>query len=199
MAQTVRLSAFQLSAGMSLSLCVNGSNTSSDLNFADQVDYRLGYVIEQDYDQGFAWFSTSVTFFPLGDSGIYWVEVLLANSYEVGANVDFAVLLPFTVTEDNAIQVGSVDGRDEICVVQGISQGSYQLIFQERYLTQPEIDAIPADLPPADPQSEPSGLSLGPKLCQLTFIPTITEVMPVLLKAPKARNIKLPLFLHRSQ
>jgi hypothetical protein len=198
MTKAIRLSAFQLSASLSQLLCIHGGNTSSDLNFADQLDL-VDYSIPQDYEQRFAWFSTSVTFFPLGDSGIYWVEVFLANSYEVGENVDFAVLLPFTVTEDNAIQVGSVDDRDEICVVQGISQGLYQLVFQERYLTQSEIDAIPADLPSADPQSEPNWLSLGPKLCQLTFIPTTTEVMPVLLKAPKARNIKLPLFLHRSQ
>lgn len=185
--KALTLSAFKLSASTSLSLDVSNVGIHPGLEF-------LEYFEQQDYDQGFAWFPPSVTFFPLGESGTFWVEILLSDVYKIEDPVDYAVIIPFVVSVEDAIQVGA-DDRNEIRIVRGISKGFYKLVYQERYLTQSEIDNISVDLPGAEPESEP-GLSLGPKLCKLTFIPTSTKCNAEILKAPSELKIKLPLFLH---
>ena len=184
----LKLAAFQLSSSLGLSLDV------SNVGVVPGIDL-LHLFTEQDFNQHFAWFPSAVTFFPLGESGTYWVEVLLSDSYEIERKADFAVLLPFIVAVDDAIQVGGSDDRDETRIVRGIAKGYYKLLYQDRYLTQSEIDEISVALPKAQPEREPL-LSLGPKYCKLTLVPTLTKATPELLKAPDKRTIKLPLILH---
>lgn len=188
----LKLAAFKISSSLSLSLDV------SNVGVIPGIDL-LHLFEEADHSQHFAWFPSSVTFFPPGESGIYWIEIFLGDSYEVDPNADFAVLLPFIVTADDAIQVGGSDDRDETQIIRGISKGYYKLLYQDRYLTQFEIDEIlvdfPNSLPKAQPEEEP-WLSLGPKICRIMLVPTSTKIGPELLKAPKGTTIKLPLNLH---
>jgi hypothetical protein len=156
--------------------------------------FEGGYE-DQEYEQGFAWFPNAVTFFPYGPSSNYWVEVYLGDSYAFEDNITYAVSLPFIISEADVIQVGGSDDIEKIQTV-NIDRGIYRLIYQERYLTQPEIDSIPVKFRSSDPQSDP-WLNLGPKLCKLIFIPTSTQVAAELLKPLEGKNIKLPLFLRK--
>jgi hypothetical protein len=182
-----KLAAFKLSASLSLSLDVSNVGINPGLGFLEHFE-------QQDYTQRFAWFPSAVTFFPVGDTGIFWIEVFLGDSYEIDENPDYAVIVPFTVSVEDAIQVGA-DDRDEIRIVRGIPRGVYKLVYQERFLIQSEIDNMLVDLPRSEPEAEP-WLSLGPKICKITLVPASTKVAPELLRDPEGTTIKLPLTLH---
>jgi len=187
-----KISAFRISSSLSLSFDVGNVGVIPSIDL-------LHLFEEKDYEQHFAWFPSSVTFFPLGESGTYWIEIFLGDSYEVEANSSFSVLLPFIVLTEDAIQVGGSDDSDETQIIRGVTKGYYQLLYQERYLTQAEIDKISVNLssplPEAQPDEEP-WLSLGPKICKIMLVPTATKIAPELLKAPPDVTVKLPLFLH---
>ena len=184
-----KVAAFRVHSSMAQMFSVSNSDIKPSLD-----ELFEGGFSEQEYSQRFAWFPGAINFFPCGSSGEYWIEVSKSDSYMLEEDSDFAVLLPFTVSKMNTIQISGTDDLEAQAVP--IERGMYQLVYQERYLTQPEIDSIPVELGSVDP--EPNlWLRLGPKICKLTFIPTSIEFEPEILKAPEGRTIKPPLLLRR--
>ncbi len=182
---TSQLSSFVISASAAKSFYVTNAGIYP---FQDLLEH----FERQDYYQRFAWFPEAVTFFPIGESAIFWIEVFLGDNFTLDYEADYAVLLPFTNTTNNAVEIGGGDDGEIIFI--NLSQGVYKLIYQERYLTQTEIDQIPDELPSEDPQ-EAFWHSFGPKVCQLTFISTSSTPKPEILIPPRGRDLKM-LFLH---
>lgn len=182
---TSKLKAFKIKSGIARSFYVANVGIIPDLVLLEQFE-------ERDYAQRFAWFPEAITFFPLGATGTYWVELFLGDSYSVDADADFAVLLPFINSTADVVDVGG-DDYGEIVQVP-LAKGVYQLIYQERYLSQREIDQRPAELPPEDPQPFWED-SFGPKSCHLTLIPVSAKPEPEILKPLRGRTIE-SLFLH---
>lgn len=159
----------------------------------DYDELLEGGFTQQEHNQHFAWFPGLINIYPFGASGRYWVEVYKSDSYRLEESANFALLLPFTVSKMNAVKIIGADDLDAQTVP--IARGRYQLVYQDRYLTQSEINEIPDSLGSADPEADP-WLNLGPKLCKVTFILTSIEVTAEILKAPEGEKINLPLFLH---
>jgi hypothetical protein len=153
-----------------------------------------GGFTEQEHNQHFAWFPGLINFYPFGASGKYWIEVHKSDSYRLEENINFALSLPFTVSKMNAIQIIGTDDLNAQTVP--IARGKYQLVYQDRYLTQSEIDEIPDNLGSVDPEPDP-WINLGPKSCKLTLVKTSTEVAAKILKVPEGLFINLPLELRK--
>lgn len=181
----LKISSFVISATLGKSFYIANAEVNPDDGLLEQYE-------RQDYYQRFAWFPEAVSFFPIGESATFWIEIFLDTNYVLDPDVDYAVLLPFFNKTDNPIEIGGGDNGETILI--NLSKGIYKLIYQERYLTQAEIDQFPEELPPAEPE-EPFGHSFGPKLCHLTFISTLSSPAPEILRPPRDRDLKT-LFLH---
>ncbi|MCY7278032.1 MAG: hypothetical protein LH702_30930 [Phormidesmis sp. CAN_BIN44] len=184
-----RISAFAVHSSLAQMFTIYNSDLEAHLaEFFDQS------FSDHEFEQRFVWSSGLISIFPFGASATYWLEVYKSDSYKIEKKANFALSLPFTVSQMDTIQIIGSDDRDAQTVP--IARGRYQLIYQDRYLTQSEINKIPDNLGTVDLEPD-FWINLGPKSCKLTFIETSTESTAEILKAPEGLIINLPLELRR--
>ncbi|NEQ46301.1 MAG: hypothetical protein F6K00_23260 [Leptolyngbya sp. SIOISBB] len=146
------------------------------------------------YSQRFVCFPEAVTFFPIGESVVFWVELSIENSFEVHPDSEFAVMLPFKNSKESIFLGGGDEG--ELTEIANVSVGHYLLIYQERYMKQAEIEQLSfADLPSVETER---GLgSFGPKICEITLVQTSTTPEAKVLKSVVRSEVS-EIFLYSS-
>jgi hypothetical protein len=146
-----------------------------------------------DSAQEFMWYPDFTCFATIGHVGDYHVEIWkgdTGDTVEVDSDTMRAILVPFTVSEVRFVWVTG----DGLGFVLPIHPGCYQLIFQNRYLTDEEIRELP-DFD-QDDQEYYDDDELKPELCKLTFIPATGEVEPQILRQDSEMTPPSVLVMH---
>jgi hypothetical protein len=133
---------------------------------------EAGQWLDRECRQRFAWMSDFIAFFPYGSFGSYWIEVYEKNTDALDDRTYFAVAVPLRLTQQTAVQFCGTDDMSEPHEVL-LESGEYRLVFQERFMTQPEIDILPVVLIGADTSEDANDprIALGPRCCTFTFVP----------------------------
>jgi hypothetical protein len=165
-----------------------------DPKFIDVLDEI--HLTDIECQQGFVWMPGLIMVFPQSDLGSYWVEVYQASMNDV-CDLEksyFAIALPFHI--ENASHV-RFSGTDDLGSRVSIPAGQYCLVFQECFMTQDEVDALPVPMPSVDLIEDSENLSavLGPKRCIFTFIPVDQPCEAEILQGLPNSRIRKPLIL----
>ena len=127
-------------------------------------------------NQGFVWHPNFVGFETRGEIGGGWVRVYVSNNLELEAEIERAIVVPYFVSSENYFYLSDDDSGQ--CVELESSQ--YQLLYQNRYLRNDEIEILGEFEDEFEPEEDPD--SFRPELCLLTFIPTTEEIEPQILR-----------------
>jgi hypothetical protein len=148
---------------------------------------RTDLLMEIDVAQRFMWWPDFVCFLPVSDFGAYHVEVWQASNVEVDSDTVRAILVPFYVSDIASVWVSGTDDRG---ISVPIPSGHYQLLFQNRYLTDEEMLRLPGF------GESYLHFTLKPELCKLTFVPIRGEVQPQILRQDEQMRPPSELVLH---
>jgi hypothetical protein len=181
-----KLASFKISASLGRLIFCHTMDESRFIDILDETNWS-----EVESRQRFVWMPDLVLVFPCGPIS-YWIEVYEDNINALDDRAYFALSVPFQLKERKKIQFcGPVDLRQDNSVV--LEAGDYCLIFQERFMTQTEIDALPVSMVEADISEDANDpeIALGPRCCTFTFIPVDQPCEAEILKElPNSRILK---------
>ncbi|MBD2058861.1 hypothetical protein H6F88_23135 [Oculatella sp. FACHB-28] len=146
--------------------------------------------------QKFIWFPDFILFFPLRRSGNYWTEIYASDTLELQPETVRAIAVPFTI-ESEFERIIVSDRGYESPAVDNQGEGSYQLLFEARYLTVDEANRLNGFDWYTSEISKGSQMS-APELIRLTFIPTADLLEPQILRAEAGFNPPQTLSLNHS-
>ncbi len=131
------------------------------------------------FAQGFIWYPHYVLFFPPVSLGSYWVEIYTCDPLRLQPETIRAIAVPFTVPKANRIYIS---GGDDLGTAISIAQGSYQLLFETRYMSVDDASTLAEfDWYTDEPLESPP--DLAPELIRLTFIPKVELPEPKFLRS----------------
>jgi hypothetical protein len=185
-----KLASFKVSAGLGRLIFCHSMDESRFIDLLDETNWS-----EVEGRQRFVWMPDLVLVFPYGPIA-YWIDVYEGNINALDDRSYFALSVPFQLKKRKKVQFcGPVDLRQDNSVV--LEAGDYRLIFQERFMTQAEIDMLPVDMIEADISEDANDpeIALGPRYCTFTFIPVEQPCEAEILKELPNSRIRRPLTL----
>lgn len=118
--------------------------------FDPALSKPFNHWTHQHYLQGFAWRSGSVSFRTLDEFGTTQVEIEVTDKVSLKAGTIRAIRVPFSVGENQIVEVSSIDRGQTIA----IAHGKYALIFETGYDQEQKMwckfNLIPSDSNQAD-------------------------------------------------
>lgn len=138
--------------------------------------------IDVSINQGFVWHPNFVGFEIRNQIGSCIVEIHISNHLELESNTERAIVVPYYVSDENYFYLS--DENSEVRI--DLKSGQYQLLYQNRYLTDSEIESSGEFEDVFDPKEDPD--SFRPELCLLTFIPTTEVIEPQILRREPGFN-----------
>lgn len=142
------------------------------------------------WDQGFFWHPNCVGFKIRNEIGGCWVKIYVSERLELKAETQRAIVVPYRVSQENYFYLSGDNPMGHV----DLSSGQYQLLYQNRYLSDAEIESLGQfDYFNPDIDSDDT----RPELCLLTFIPTPEEIEPKILRCEPGFNPPSELILFR--
>ena len=132
-------------------------------------------------DQGFVWHPNFIGFEIRNQIGDCKVKIYVSDLLELEPDTERAIVVPCCVSDKNYFYLS--DEESEVRI--DLKFGQYQLLYQNRYLTDSEIESLEEfeylDLEIIDNDTRP-------ELCLLTFIPTTEVIEPQILRREPGFN-----------
>jgi hypothetical protein len=100
--------------------------------------------------QGFSWRPGSVSFGTLEDSGVIHIEIVQAQNISLDNDSKIAILVPFSVSENNSVEISSIGSGQTV----EIPNGNYALVFEIGYSANAEMWCRFTFVPKADVQAD---------------------------------------------
>ena len=127
-------------------------------------------------NQGFFWYPNCVGFETRSEIGSCLVKVYVSERLELETDTERALVVPYRVLSQNHLYLSDDESEQRI----NIESGQYQLLYQNRYLSNSEIESSSEFEDEFDPEEDPN--SFRPELCLLTFIPGDEVIEPQILR-----------------
>ena len=129
------------------------------------------------FDQGFTWHPNFVGFKIRNEIGGCWIKVYVSERLELQDDTEITIIVPYRVSAENCFYLSDEDSEISI----DLDSGQYQLLYQNRYLSNSEIESLGDTFDYFNPEEDPDPDGSRPELCLLTFIPTTEEIEPQIL------------------
>ena len=131
--------------------------------------------------QGFFWYPNCVGFETRGEIGGCWVIIYISDHLELEPDTERAIVIPYRVTSGH-FEISGEESEVRI----NIESGQYQLLYQNRRLSNREIENLGVFEDEFVPEEDPD--SFRPELCLLTFIPATEVIEPQILRREPGFN-----------
>lgn len=135
-------------------------------------------------DQGFFCYPNCIGFETRGKIGGCWIQVYISESLELESDTERAIVVPYYVSEENHFYLSGDHSSKSI----EIKSGQYQLLYQNRHLSDSEIESLGDEFDYFDSEDSIDPESSRPELCLLTFILTTEVIEPQILRREPGFN-----------
>ena len=135
-------------------------------------------AVKASCNQGFFWYPNCVGFETRGIIGGCWVKVYVSKRLKLESDTERAIVVPYHVSSENYFYLSD----DNLGKPIKLESGQYQVLYQNRYLGNDEIESLGNTFDYFDPEDSIDLEGSRPELCLLTFIPTTEEIEPQILR-----------------
>ena len=136
------------------------------------------------FDQGFVWHPNFIGFKTRNNIGGCWVQAYVSESLSLEPDTERAIVVPYRVSDENYFYLSDDNLGEHV----DLKSGQYQLLYQNRRLSNDEIESLGDEFDYFDPEDGINPESSRPELCLLTFIPTTEVIKPQILRSEPGFN-----------